>query len=190
MKRNLAIRLSLCFTLLFGSGMVSAASAEGADLGIGKTTLATVIVDGKGMTAYYYLPDVPNSGVSTCTGGCLVHWPAIISKTSTPVVEGVTAKVSVIPATNQILINGRPIYTFAGDQRVGDVNGQGVGGIWYVVSPAGVELNASVLVKENTQSSASATPTPSKSSAKPKAKIVKKSKPKKKKTTSNPYYGR
>ena len=169
---------------------ISPVSAAGGDLGVGTTTLGTIIVDGKGMSAYYYLPDVPNSGVSSCTGGCLIHWPAITSTSVTPLVQGVTAKVSVIPTSNQILINGRPIYTFAGDQKVGDVNGQGIGGVWYVISPAGVELNPTELAKEGSQPSASPTPTSTptahKVTTKPKVKSKKKVKPKK----VSSYYGR
>jgi predicted lipoprotein with Yx(FWY)xxD motif len=191
MKRTAKSKFVISLALLLGTGMVSSVSAGTGDLGIGKTTLGTVIVDGKGMTAYYYLPDVPNSGVSSCTGGCLVHWPAITSKTATPVVDGVTAKVSVIPGSNQILINGRPIYTFAGDQSVGQTNGQGIGGVWYVISPAGVELNATELAKESAKPSASPSPTPTithKATPKPKVKVTKKPKPKK--STAHSYYGR
>jgi predicted lipoprotein with Yx(FWY)xxD motif len=39
--------------------------------------------------------------------------------------------------TLQVTYNGHPLYHFAGDQAPGDTNGQGVGGIWFVVSPAG-----------------------------------------------------
>ena len=119
------------------------------------------------------------------------HWPAITSTSVTPLVQGVTAKVSVIPTSNQILINGRPIYTFAGDQKVGDVNGQGIGGVWYVISPAGIELNAAEIAKESAKPSASPSPTPTithRSTPKPKVQVTKKPKPKKSKVNS--YYGR
>lgn len=189
-KKKFGTRLLFCLTLLVGVNTISPVSAAGGDLGVGTTTLGTIIVDGKGMSAYYYLPDVPNSGVSSCTGGCLIHWPAITSTSVTPLVQGVTAKVSVIPTSNQILINGRPIYTFAGDQKVGDVNGQGIGGVWYVISPAGVELNPTELAKEGSQPSASPTPTSTptahKVTTKPKVKSKKKVKPKK----VSSYYGR
>ncbi len=189
-KKKFGTRLIFCLTLLVGVNTISPVSAAGGDLGVGTTTLGTIIVDGKGMSAYYYLPDVPNSGVSSCTGGCLIHWPAITSTSVTPLVQGVTAKVSVIPTSNQILINGRPIYTFAGDQKVGDVNGQGIGGVWYVISPAGVELNPTELAKEGSQPSASPTPTSTptahKVTTKPKVKSKKKVKPKK----VSSYYGR
>jgi predicted lipoprotein with Yx(FWY)xxD motif len=164
-------KLSLSVALALLAGSVSTASAFSGDIGVGATSLGNIIIDGKGMTAYYYDRDLPNSGVSTCTGACLTHWPIIAAATSTPVVQGISAKVTIIAATNQIVINGRPIYTFAGDIKPGDTNGQGVGGVWYVVSPSGVELTPAELAKATAAPSASptptATPSPSKSSTGP-----------------------
>ena len=37
----------------------------------------------------------------------------------------------------QVTYNGHPLYYFSGDQAPGDTNGQGIGDIWFVVSPAG-----------------------------------------------------
>jgi len=30
-----------------------------------------------------------------------------------------------------------PLYLFSGDQQPGDTNGQGVGGVWFAVTPDG-----------------------------------------------------
>ncbi len=183
-KKNLLRKLSLSFAIATLAGTSTVASAVTGDLGVGTTSLGVIIVDGKGMTAYYYQPDVPNSGVSSCTGGCLAHWPAIKSTTATPVVVGITAKITVIASTHQIEVNGRPIYTFAGDQKTGDVNGQGIGGIWYVVSPAGVELTPSEIVKAK---NASVKPV---AKAKVKGKVPQKVVPKPKKSSGYSYYAR
>ena len=37
----------------------------------------------------------------------------------------------------QVTYNGWPLYFFAGDSAPGDTNGQGQGGVWYVIDPAG-----------------------------------------------------
>jgi predicted lipoprotein with Yx(FWY)xxD motif len=37
----------------------------------------------------------------------------------------------------QVTYNGWPLYFFADDSAPGDVNGQGVGGVWYVLDPTG-----------------------------------------------------
>ena len=193
MKRTLIGKLSLGFALIMLAGTASVATATSGDLGVGTTSLGNIIVDGKGMTVYYYQPDVPNSGVSTCTGGCLAHWPAVTAYGMTPAVSGITAKITEIATSQQIVVNGRPIYTFAGDSKPGDTNGQGIGGIWYVVSPAGVELTPSEIAKEKSASTPAPVMTPkpktSKHATKPKAKHKVAPKVTKSPSSKN-YYGR
>ena len=114
------------------------------DLGTAETSLGTIVVDGNGMTAYYFLKDVKDSGTSACSGDCLTAWPPITSESDTPTVEGVTGEVGTITGTDgstQITIDGRPIYTFAQDTAPGDVNGQGVNDVWYVIAPDGSEVD-------------------------------------------------
>lgn len=121
----------------------SATSAAALDLTVATSSLGDIVVDGQGMTAYYYDNDTANSGSSSCTGACATLWPAIESSTTTPTVDGITGVVGTIVGVdggNQITIDGRPIYTYAQDTAPGDVNGQAFGGVWYVISPAGEEI--------------------------------------------------
>ena len=114
------------------------------DLATAETSLGTIVVDGNGMTAYYFLKDVKDSGTSACSGDCLTAWPPITTESDTPTVEGVTGEVGTITGTDgstQITIDGRPIYTFAQDTAPGDVNGQGVNDVWYVIAPDGSEID-------------------------------------------------
>ena len=95
------------------------------------------------MTAYSFDKDTAHSGSSACSGQCAATWPAITVISSTPTVTGITGTVGTIMGIadgKQITINGRPIYTFAKDMVPGDTKGQGVGGVWYVVSPVGDEI--------------------------------------------------
>ncbi|WP_187270696.1 COG4315 family predicted lipoprotein [Lacisediminihabitans profunda] len=132
----------------YGSAQSSSSPAPAtasADIAVGTTTLGKVIVDGTGLTAYVFDKDTPNSGSSACTGQCASLWPAITSKSATPQVSGITGKIGTITGVEggkQVTVNGRPIYTFAQDKAPGDINGQGVGGIWYVVSPSGDEIKS------------------------------------------------
>ena len=120
----------------------SAPTAAGTDAKVATTSLGKIIVDGNGMTAYFYDRDTANSGKSVCTGGCAATWPAITSASATPTVTGITGTVGTIPSSNQLTINGRPIYTYAQDRAPGATAGQGVGGIWYVISPSGGEIKS------------------------------------------------
>jgi hypothetical protein len=58
-------------------------------------------------------------------------------------VDGVTGDVDTITrddGTRQITLDGLPLYTYAADSHPGDVTGQGVGGIWWVVAADGAKV--------------------------------------------------
>ncbi|WP_231384039.1 hypothetical protein [Cellulomonas sp. URHD0024] len=121
----------------------AAAGSTATDLSTADSSLGKILVDGKGMTAYYFTKDAKDSGASACTGDCAAAWPAIESTSDTPTVDGVTGTVGTIPAADggkQITINGMPVYTYVKDMAAGDVNGQDVGGVWYAVAPDGTMI--------------------------------------------------
>ncbi len=116
------------------------ASGQAAQLGAADSTLGKIVVDGKRMTAYYFTKDNPDSGRSACTGECLQAWPPITTTSATPAASGVTGTVGTITlpdGSRQVTVNGRPVYLFAKDTKPGDVLGQGVGSVWYVLRPDG-----------------------------------------------------
>ena len=45
--------------------------------------------------------------------------------------------------TSQLTVNGMPLYLLASDTAPGDVNGQGVNDVWFVVDAEGNMLDAS-----------------------------------------------
>ncbi|MCQ6269627.1 hypothetical protein M8J71_03875 [Pseudarthrobacter sp. R1] len=118
----------------------STATAAGVDLKIASSSLGDIVVDGKGMSVYYYTKDVKDSGTSTCTGGCLTAWPPLLTTSDEPKVEGVTGTVGTITTpegAKQVTLNGLPLYYFAKDTKAGDILGQGVNDVWYLADPAG-----------------------------------------------------
>ncbi|GHD88075.1 SCO0930 family lipoprotein [Streptomyces naganishii] len=115
-------------------------------LSVKKTDLGDIVVDKNGMTVYRFLKDKawPKS-VSACTGACLEKWPAVAPVPANDT-KGV-AKKGLMGFTRpdgvkQMTVNCWPIYTFSGDKVPGDINGQGVGGTWYAVSPDGKPVGA------------------------------------------------
>ena len=157
MKRRLWVAGSLIAVL----GTIPITSAVGVTLSVRNTALGKIVVDGKGMTAYFYDLDIPNSGVSACKGACAVKWPAIISSSERPLLIGVTGKVSVLAGTKQLAIDGRPIYTFFGDKKRGSIKGQGVGGVWYVISATGAEIKPAASPAPVIPPTSSSSPSPS-----------------------------
>ncbi len=120
--------------------MTPAAGDAGASLGTADTTLGTIVVDGKGMVVYEFDTDTQGGDSSTCTGTCATNWPAVPGGASAPTLDGVTGPVGTITGIDgqpQLTLNGWPLYYFAGDKAAGDTNGQGVGGVWWVLTPAG-----------------------------------------------------
>lgn len=143
-KNSFVLTLAVTALALAGCGSSDSAGgptpAAGSDIGTATTSLGKIVVDGRGMTAYFYDKDTADSGKSVCTGSCASMWPAITSFAAKPKVDGVTGTVGTITGTKQITIGGRPIYAFSGDSAAGDTKGQGTEGIWHVISPAGKEI--------------------------------------------------
>ncbi|MFE9570484.1 SCO0930 family lipoprotein [Streptomyces sp. NPDC006692] len=107
--------------------------------------LGDVIVDARGMTVYRFKKDSAWPMKSACTGACLQKWPAVapVDKSNT---KGIALKGFVTfnrpDGVKQQSITCWPVYTFSGDTKPGDTNGQGVGGTWYAVSPEGKLVGA------------------------------------------------
>ncbi len=100
--------------------------------------LGTMLVDADGKTLYAFLKDTQNANTSACSGNCADNWPALTDATAG---EGVNASLLGSfqrgDGSMQITYNGWPLYYFVQDSNPGDINGQGIGGNWFVISPAG-----------------------------------------------------
>ncbi|MGW7454583.1 SCO0930 family lipoprotein [Streptomyces sp. NPDC054787] len=117
------------------------AAAAGAALSVAKDPkLGEHIVDGAGMTVYRFKPDTAWPMVSKCVGDCLAKWP-VVPPVDKAEAKGITERNYLVldrpDGKKQQTIDCWPVYTFTGDKKPGDVNGQGVGGTWYAVAPDG-----------------------------------------------------
>ena len=97
----------------------------------------------EGMTLYTFMPD--NGGKSTCNGGCATTWPPLVSDGTPTVGDGLDdalfATATRDDGDEQVTVDGWPLYTYAGDAAAGDTNGQGVGGVWYIVGADGTAID-------------------------------------------------
>ena len=167
------------------TGATTVSVSESADFG-------PILVDGEGMSLYLFTNDTQDSGTSTCTGDCLVEWPALTctatgaengnsntnanANSNTNSNDNTNANANANANTNdntngtttgtagdcsleamagegvdatllgtitrddgstQVTYNGWPLYYFQDDAAAGDTNGQGLGGVWFLVSPEG-----------------------------------------------------
>lgn len=168
-------------TWVFGAGaaltmLLAACSGGGAPGGYGGTTAATntpaapptslktgavmlngqsatVLTNSQGLTLYYLSSE--SATTLHCSASCLTIWPPVLAPNGAPAVPmGAAGTIGVLSGDTtrpQVTYNGHPVYTFSGDHAAGDVNGEGVKGVWFVVdaaAPAAVALStASVSVK-------------------------------------------
>ncbi|KAA0921501.1 SCO0930 family lipoprotein [Streptomyces apricus] len=110
--------------------------------------LGEVVVDKNGMTVYRFEKDTPWPMKSACIGACLEKWP-VVEPVAAADTKGIANKndgrrgyvvLNRPDGLKQQSIDCWPLYTFAGDKKPGDTNGQGVGGTWYAISPEGKPL--------------------------------------------------
>jgi predicted lipoprotein with Yx(FWY)xxD motif len=98
--------------------------------------IGTVLVNSSGLTLYHLSTDT--STKTTCTGGCAEIWPPLLTKNghvpASPGVSGQFGELTRPDMGDQVTFNGMPLYTFTGDSKPGQVNGQGIDGFFAVTS--------------------------------------------------------
>ncbi|GBD10464.1 Plastocyanin [bacterium HR23] len=104
-----------------------------------------ILTDPQGRTLYLFTRDEPNK--TNCTGTCLQAWPPLLTQAPPVAGEGVHSNllgtIQRPEGSTRVTYNGWPLYYFASDQSPGEAKGQGVRGVWFVVSPAGAPVGAS-----------------------------------------------
>lgn len=126
------------------AGGGEAGGDEGADASVtldtASTDLGDVLVDGDGMTLYMF--DNDSEGESACVDDCAATWPPVTGEAtaSGDVDEGLIGTITRPDGATQVTYGDVPLYWYAADAEPGEVNGQGVGGVWWVVGPDGSRI--------------------------------------------------
>ena len=117
----------------------SAAAGGPVTVMVAESNFGPILVDSEGKTLYMFKPD--SAGEPTCYEDCEAAWPPLVVTGDVTVGEGLDAAtfttVARTDGSMQVKAGAWPLYYFANDAAAGDVNGQGQGDVWYVVSPAG-----------------------------------------------------
>lgn len=112
--------------------------AQDATVVVQDSDLGQIVVDAEGRTLYVLFAD--KNGKSTCYDDCEATWPPL-TVDGEPSGDGVDAELLGTTerddGTSQVTLNDQPLYYFASDEAPGDMNGQGIGDVWYVVSADG-----------------------------------------------------
>ena len=138
---GLAIAVGMTAALATGAVGLTMKSSKNAALG------TTIVVSATGKTLYHY--GAENKNAVKCTGACAAQWPPLlIAAGKKPAAgTGVTAsKLGTVKRPDgktQVTYGGYALYLFSGDSRAGQVNGQGLAGIWHAVAPSGAVVTKS-----------------------------------------------
>jgi predicted lipoprotein with Yx(FWY)xxD motif len=129
-----------------GSGSSSQDSSSGPTLELASSDLGQVVVDQDGMTLYMFVPDQKQDGTPTCYEDCAEAWPALEGEASAggSIDESLIGTVERKDGTQQVTYDGLPLYHFSGDEKPGDVNGQGLGDVWWVLDEAGAPIEEKI----------------------------------------------
>jgi predicted lipoprotein with Yx(FWY)xxD motif len=132
--------LALAVALAISAVAVPVALAGGSKTVAGEASAPslhkTVLTNTKGLTLYTLSGE--ENGKFICTGSCTRTWPPLL------VAAGTTPKGPVALGTikrpegkTQVTFKGAPVYTFSGDSKKGEANGEGIKdvGVWHAVTP-------------------------------------------------------
>ena len=114
-------------------------AAGSASVKVSTSSLGDILTDQSGRTLYAFTND--KGGTSSCTATCIATWPALASKDKVAAASGVNPallkETKRAEGTSQATYGDWPLYYYAGDMGPGDVDGQGVDGVWFVVGADG-----------------------------------------------------
>jgi predicted lipoprotein with Yx(FWY)xxD motif len=126
--------VALLLPALASAGPASKRVAKQAD---SATLGATILTTTKGRTLYSLSAET--KGRFICTGACISTWqPLLVAagvKPTGPVKLGTIARPD---GGTQVTYKGRPLYSFDGDSKAGDANGEGIKdvGTWHAAATA------------------------------------------------------
>jgi predicted lipoprotein with Yx(FWY)xxD motif len=110
---------------------------------VATTTLGKALTDSRGFTLYKFDPDDKTPGISTCyeVRNCATNWPPLLTlgtATAGPGADdGKLGTTTRKDGAIQVTYNKIPLYFYAKDKAPGDVHGQGVGTVWWLVDADG-----------------------------------------------------
>lgn len=143
-SRSYPIRIVLltvvALALVFATEAATAQSSKRVVKEMENATLGhTVLTTLKGKTLYSL--SVETKGKFTCTGTCLASWKPLLVpsgvKPRGPVKLGTVKRPN---GKTQVTFKGRPLYSFNGDTKPGEANGEGIKdvGTWHAAKVGNV----------------------------------------------------
>ncbi len=139
------LKLKIVLALLCLMLAVPVFAQDAPIVGLSDGDAGPYMVGPEGMTLYVFTRD--SLDTSVCTERCLENWPALTVEsadalTTDPAIPGEFGTITrEDDGTTQVTYNGWPLYYWAHDEAPGDMTGEGVGGVWWIVPPATVSIS-------------------------------------------------
>lgn len=117
----------------------AASAGNAVSVKVSQSSLGPILTDQTGRTLYAFTND--KNGSSSCTANCIATWPALISRGAVTAGSGtdkaLLGQTKRAEGTAQATYGDWPLYYYVGDMNPGDVDGQNVDGVWFVVGANG-----------------------------------------------------
>jgi predicted lipoprotein with Yx(FWY)xxD motif len=151
--RRIVIASALSVSALVGTLSVGSAAVQAADdpaakasitLKFSDSKLGRIVTDGAGLSLYMFTRD--SYKVSNCEGQCLIAWPPLKlakgeSLANVKLGDGMRrSKLGVFvreDGSQHVTYEGWPLYYWFNDKVAGDLLGQWVGNVWFVITENG-----------------------------------------------------
>lgn len=102
-----------------------------------------ILTGPEGRTLYLLESDDQGAGTSACLGDCAETWPPLTAEGDTSASGAVGTEVDSFEREDgetQVTANGWPLYYYSNDEAPGDIEGQGVNDVWFVVDATGTPV--------------------------------------------------
>jgi predicted lipoprotein with Yx(FWY)xxD motif len=93
-----------------------------------------MLTNSAGMTLYTFDRDMAGNGKSACYSLCATNWPALTAQDGDQA-SGDYGVITRDDGKKQWTYKGKPLYTWAKDQKAGDKTGDGVNNVWHIAKP-------------------------------------------------------
>lgn len=143
LTRHIYRRRAVSLAVLAACAIAVPAAVAGAPTQVSSThnsKLGTILTNSRGLTLYMFSRDHARSA---CNGSCARVWRPLLGAT-VAAGHGVNPRMLKLTTRSdgnrQAAYNGHPLYTYSGDRRPGQLNGEGrhsFGGRWYAISTSG-----------------------------------------------------
>lgn len=123
-------------------GSTTMAAEDMSGVHVSETDLGEILVGPDGLTLYIFTAD--SDGTSTCYDACADLWPPVPGdvEISSALDQSMFSTTARDDGSEQLTVNGMPLYWYTPDQSPGDTMGQAFNDVWFVVDPTGAMMES------------------------------------------------